>query len=132
MLRIAAVLCIAAMACSGRSSIAIADLDQELYQARCEHLVRCKLFPDEVSCHASLRLSPDPSVSAAVAAHKIAYDGARARECVDATASRLCDATTLDAHAGPAARNEMLTGRVADGQSCSIDVECASGTCVLP
>jgi hypothetical protein len=131
MLRFGAVLSIAAMAC-GRPSIAFSDFDQEMQQARCEHLVRCKLFPDEASCHAFMRPRPDPSVSDALAAHKIAYDGGRARQCVDAVANQGCDLTAHDAHIAPAACSEMLSGRVADGDSCSIDVECASGTCVLP
>lgn len=131
MLRFCAVLSIAAMAC-GRSLIALSDLDQEMEQARCEHLVRCKLFPDEASCHALMRPSPDPSVSAAVAAHKITYDGDIGRQCVDAMANQSCDVTAHDAHTPPAVCSRMLVGQVADGDGCSLDAECASGTCVLP
>ena len=76
--------------------------------------------------------APDPSVGAAIAAHKVDYDGERARQCVDAIANQSCDVTADDAHLSPIACSEMLTGHVAGGDSCSIDVECASGTCILP
>jgi len=131
MLRFGAIFCLAVMACS-RPSIAFSDLDQEIEQARCTHLVRCRLFPDEASCHAFMSSAPDPSVGAAIAAHKVDYDGERARQCVDAIANQGCDLTADDVHVSPVACSEMLTGRVAGGDSCSIDVECASGTCTLP
>jgi hypothetical protein len=110
----------------------LADLDRELQQARCEHLVRCKLLPDEASCLATTRPSVNPSRDAAVAAQKITYDGEQARQCVDATASQGCDLAAHDAHIPPAACGEILRGHVADGDDCSIDAECASGTCVPP
>lgn len=132
MQRLGTLLVIAAMACGRPSSVAYSELDQEMQQARCGRLVRCKLFPDEASCHAYSRATSDPSVSAAIAAHKIDYDGERARQCVDAIASQSCDLTAHDAHIPPSACSEMFTGRVADGEACSIDVECASGTCDLP
>src|SRR5882672_7413220 len=131
MLRFCAILSTAWMACS-RPSIALSDLDREMQQARCEHLVRCKLLPDAALCVAFTRPPPDPSLSAAVAAHKITYDDELARECVDAIASQGCDLTAHDAHIPPGACSEMLIGHVADGDICSIDAECASGTCTLP
>ena len=130
MLRFFAVLAVTAVACS--RSIALSDLDQEMQQARCEHLVRCKLVPDEASCLAFTQPPPDPSLAAAVAAHKVTYDGELARQCVDAIAAQGCDVTARDAHISPAACSAMLSGHVADGDSCSIDTECASGTCTLP
>jgi len=131
MLRFGALLSIAVVACN-RPSIAFSDLDQEMQQARCERLARCKLFPDEASCHTFSRMVTDPSVGAAIAAHKIEYSGEFARQCVDATANQSCDLTAHDSHIPPSACSAMFTGRVADGDSCSIDVECASGTCDLP
>jgi hypothetical protein len=131
MSRFGAFFCLAMMACS-RPSISLSDLDREVQQARCEHLVRCKLLPDEASCLATTRPTPNPSRDAAVAAHKITYDAEQARACVDATANQACDLAAHDAHVPPAACSAMLSGHVADGDSCSIDTECASGTCVRP
>lgn len=131
MLRFGALLSVAMMACSG-PSIALSDLDQEMQQARCERLARCKLFPDEASCLTFFRVVSDPSVTAGVAAHKIDYNGERAKQCVDAIAKQSCDLTTRDSHIAPKACDEMMTGRVAGGDSCSVDAECASGTCNLP
>lgn len=131
MLRFGALLSVAAMACSG-PSIAFSDLDQELQQARCERLARCGIFPDEASCMTFSRIVPDASLAGAVAAHKVSYDGERAKQCVDATAKQSCDLTTHDSHLGLKACSEMYSGTVAGGASCSIDAECASGTCELP
>ncbi|HMG52130.1 MAG TPA: hypothetical protein VK601_01585, partial [Kofleriaceae bacterium] len=114
MVRFASLISVLAAACGG-SSIAVTELDQALQQARCERLVRCKLFRDESACLAFTRVAPDVSVRAAVAAHKIAYDGGRAQQCVDATAARSCDLTAHDAHVAPAACTAMFTGEVADG-----------------
>ena len=121
-----------AMACGHPATVAYADLEQELQQARCEHLARCKLFPDEASCMAFSRVVPDTSIAAAIANHKIDYDGERARQCVDATAKQSCDITAHDAHLPPAACTQMYVGRVADGAPCFMDVECASGSCDVP
>jgi len=124
-------LILAAIACGG-SPVGYSEIDEAMELARCEHLVRCKLVPDEAYCHELLRVLPDPSISAAIAAHKIDYDGERARGCVDATASQGCDLAAGDAHTPPPACSEMFIGRVVDGDACSIDAECASGACVLP
>jgi hypothetical protein len=131
MLRLGTLLSVLAAACGG-SSIALSELDQALQQARCERLARCKLFPDEAACMAVSRVLPDTSVAAAIAAHKIRYDGERARQCVDATAAQSCDVTAHDSHLAPRACTAMFTGTVAGGEGCSIDPECASGTCDLP
>jgi hypothetical protein len=131
MLRLGTLVSVLAMACGG-SSIAYSDLDQALQQARCERLARCKVFSDEAACAAVFRTLPDLSVAGAIAAHKIAYDGERAQRCVDATAQQSCDVTAPDSHIAPAACTEMFTGKVTDGDSCSIDAECASGSCTLP
>jgi hypothetical protein len=131
MWRLGALVSIVAMACGG-SSIAFSDLDQALQQARCERAARCGLFPDEASCMAYVHPDPNPGVGAAITAHKLRYDGERARQCVDATAQQSCDLTAHDSHLAPSACAEMYTGTVADGTSCSFDAECASGTCSLP
>jgi hypothetical protein len=131
MLRYAALMSAAALACSA-PSIAYPDLDRALAEARCEHLARCQLFVDQASCLTYTRVIPDVSVAAAIAAHKIRYDGAAAQRCVDATAARSCDLTAHDAHIAPAACTEMLSGAVGGGDACSINTECASGTCEFP
>jgi hypothetical protein len=131
MLRFGALLSVAVMACSG-SSIAYSDLDQELQQARCARFARCGLSPSEASCMASARIIPDASLAGAITAHKVDYDGQRAKQCVDAIAKQSCDLTAHDAHFEPEACAEMFTGKVTGGDSCSIDAECASATCELP
>jgi hypothetical protein len=131
MLRVIALIAVLLAACSG-SSVALEDLAQELRRARCERLARCQVFPDEGACLAYFRAVGDASVAAGVATEKIAYDGERAKQCVDATAAQSCDLTTSEARAGIAACADMLVGKVADGGACALDVECTSGTCELP
>jgi len=123
-----AALGLAATACS-EPSIAFDQLDRELQRARCERLVRCGLFADDASCLAYFWVLSDPSVAGAIAARKVDYDGALARQCVDATAAQSCDLTAPEARAAPAACSRMLAGTLAGGAACAIDAECASGTC---
>jgi hypothetical protein len=130
-LRARAIVAVVAAACSG-PVIRFEDLAQELQRARCEQRARCGLFPDAAACARYARVVPDPSLAAAIAAHKVAYDGERASQCVDALARQGCDLTTRDAHSGPAACAEMFAGTLAGGDACSIDAACVSGTCDLP
>src|SRR5262249_8997849 len=92
----------------------------------------CSLFPDVASCLSYARLAPDVSIPAAVNAGKASYDGARAHDCVEKTAQRSCDLTTGDLRAQLTSCGAVFTGLVDGGQPCSLDAECASGTCVLP
>jgi hypothetical protein len=132
MLRFGALFSVAAMACSSGPSIASSELDQALHQARCERLARCGLFPDEASCLAYFRVIPDVSVAAAITAHKVTYDGERAKQCVDAIAKQSCDVTAHDSRTLAVVCEAMYTGAVAGGEPCAINTECASGTCTLP
>jgi hypothetical protein len=124
-------LAVALAACSA-PSVAFDELDQALQQARCERLVRCGLFADEASCARYAWVVSSVDLAGAVAAHKVDYDGARAKDCVDATAEQSCDLSAPDARATAAGCAQMLAGRIADGEACSIDVECRSGVCTLP
>jgi hypothetical protein len=128
-----ACLVIAAIACGGGGApIAYDDLDQELQQARCTRLVRCGLFDDQAACLTYFWVLSDPSLAGAIAAHKVDYDGQAARQCVDATAVQSCDRTADDVRSPPEACSRMFGGTLAGGAACSIDAECASGTCEMP
>jgi hypothetical protein len=131
MLRYGALLSVAAMACGG-PSIAFSDLDQALQEARCERLARCGLFPDEVSCAGFFRVVTDVSVAAAIGAQKVTYDGTRAKQCIDALSKQSCDLSAHDSRIQPAVCAAMFNGTLAGGAACSINIECASGTCELP
>jgi len=132
MLRFSAVFSVLTMACSSGPTVAFSDLAQALQTARCERLARCGEFPDEASCLAYFRVIPDVSVAGALAAHKLAYDGGRAKQCVDATARQSCDLTAHDSRTLAAVCEAMFTGAVAGGEPCQINTECASGTCEFP
>jgi hypothetical protein len=132
MLRSGALLLAVATACGQPASVAYQDLEQALQQARCEQLTRCKIFPDEAACMMFSRALPNTSIAAAINDHKIDYNGERAKQCVDATAKLSCDQTAHDVHIASSACTDMYVGRVADGDRCFLDAECASGTCEVP
>ena len=126
-------LVVAASACGGGGgSIAYEDLDQQLQQARCQRLVRCGLFNDQASCLGYFWVLPNPGLAAAIAGHKVDYDGELARQCVDATAARSCDDTAPDVRRPSDACSRMFGGTLEGGAACSIDEVCASGTCETP
>ena len=120
-----------AAAC-GSSSIRIEDLDRAVQDAKCERLVRCGLFASDAACDAYFRGPPPSSYGPAVMAGKLAFDGERARQCEDALAQQSCDLTSRAVRAVPEACLEMFRGKVADGDACSFDQECASSRCDLP
>lgn len=130
-MQIGAVVVLAAAAC-GAPSIALDQLDQEIQAARCERLVRCGLFADDASCLAYFWVLSDPSLHGAVAVHKVGYDGAVAKRCVEALAAQSCDRTAPDARTDPGVCAGMFSGTLAGGAACSIDAECASATCEMP
>lgn len=123
---------LAACGGDGGPSVAYADLDQALAQARCARDARCGVFPDEASCLATACVVANTSLAAAVAAGKVHYDGHRARACVDAAAQQSCDLTADDSHVPAAACAQMFAGTVRGGQACSLSEACASGVCQLP
>lgn len=116
-------------ACGSSPSLAFADFDRELQSARCTRLARCKLFPDEASCESYVRLATDVSIAAAIDAHKIDYDGANAHECIQQVAQQSCDLSALDGRSPPAPCAGVFAGKLQGGEACSLDAECASGTC---
>ena len=89
MLRLAAIVLglaplVTAAACSsnGGASVAYADFDQALQQAKCERAARCGVFPDEASCMGFARVVANASLAGAIEASKVHYDGGRAQQCV--------------------------------------------------
>lgn len=113
-------------------AVAYADFDQALQQARCERAARCGTFTDEATCMTFYRVVPDVNLGGAIKADKVHYDGQQAQQCIDATAKQSCDLTATDSHIAPPACSAMYGGTIKGGESCSIDAECASGTCSLP
>lgn len=130
--------------CSSESSsstrasepIPIDRLDEEVVRAQCDLLFRCcdttKLFtsaPSATRADCDALVAKDvvedvAEMQAAVATGKVTYDGAAARECLNALATRPCSAS----ESAPACKN-VLKGAVADGQPCEGSGECASGFC---
>jgi hypothetical protein len=118
-------------ACGSRS-IRLEDLDAAALEARCTRLVHCGLFVSTGECDGHFRDPPASSYGPARAGAKLDFDGEAARECQDALAAQGCDLTSRDVRVAPAACSNMFRGRVADGDPCSFDQECASSRCELP
>lgn len=114
--------------CDDPPSIALEDLQAETIRARCERLVRCGLLATEETCTAFFRTPDEDNLHAAIDAGKIRYDGVKALACQTALAALSCDASSREARVVPAC-DGVFTGRVADGDACSFDAECASGRC---
>jgi hypothetical protein len=128
---LAVVLAAAAVAGCSTPPIAFDQLDQEVQRARCEHLTRCGLFADEGACLDYFWVLSDPGLAAAVAVHRVEYDAAVARLCVESLAGQGCDLTMPDARTDPSACTKMLRGTQAALLPCSFDAECVSGVCEL-
>lgn len=121
---------LAAAGCSGE--ISIAELPGALNDARCIYLERCGVVANRDHCLAVLAhiAIDDPSPEAAHDAGKLAYDPSRARDCIDAYGALPCDLTAQAADA-LAACDDILTGTLAEGDSCGFDRECESNNCVV-
>jgi hypothetical protein len=115
-------------ACGSSPSVGFADFDRELQSARCTRLARCQLFSDEASCEAYFRPAPDVSIAAAITAHKVGYDGGKAHDCIQQVAEQGCD-PSVPAGRSPSVCAGVFAGSLPGGEACSLDAECASGTC---
>jgi hypothetical protein len=108
------------------------QFDAESDQARCDRLVRCGLFVDQAACDGFFRLRPDVNLTSAIEAGIVGYVGPAARQCHEALATVSCDTSARDARIAPLACTQMFVGSLAEDAPCSLDEECASGTCTLP
>ena len=114
----------AAGGCGG-GSIPIDELADEAESALCDRYVACGDAPDKKTCTDATFVERRQSLVSAVAAVKrgtIVYDGAAARECLDALRSS-CDILTLfDESCG-----RTVVGTIAAGGACAISEECVGG-----
>ena len=121
----------AASACSS-PSIRLSELDAAAQTAKCTRFVRCGLFASAEACDAYFRSPPASSYGPAQAAKRLDFDGESGQKCEDALAAQGCDLTARDVRVLPDACAAMFHGKVADGDMCSFDAECASARCDLP
>ena len=120
-----------AVGCSP-DSIAIGDLNAALARADCDYAVRCHLYDTVDRCLGYAPRGPiDPSITAAVAAGLVDYDGEQAAECVAEHEGLSCSLNDLVVRAEPSAicRGMLRAGRKL-GDPCAIDAECDSRNCV--
>ncbi|UJR80023.1 hypothetical protein [Sandaracinus amylolyticus] len=115
----------------GGGSITLDEYGAESAEATCATIERC-YGPDLVealagpdcvgSAQRTLEQASLPQIEAAIAAGTVQYDGAAARECVDAVADASCAA--IDRASLPACEDAFV-GTVAAGGACALDEECA-------
>lgn len=127
---------VTAIGCDGSGgSIPFDQLDTSLFAAVCHLEVLCGAFPDAAACMSSMYARPHlfDTLGSDIASGKVAYDGAKARVCVDTiNALSSCDRSalaTLDLDPICGA-NTVFKGTVAAGGPCFFSEECAAGeTC---
>ncbi len=132
---IAALAWLGTPACGGGSggSLPVSEFHDAELSAVCHLVVLCGQLPDEATCRATQREGAHfyASLPQLVAAGRIAYDGQKARACVDEI-NRLtsCNRSVVDAPGALADCKQVLAGRVAAGGDCFFNDECADhGTC---
>lgn len=118
-------------ACSS-ASVRLEDFEQAAQEAKCTRLVRCGLFVSAEACDGYFRSPPVSSLGPAQVAGRLDFDGVAARQCDDALAAEGCDPAARDVRVVPDACWKQFHGRIADGDPCSFDQECASSRCDLP
>lgn len=113
-------------------------LDQvagEQLRALCSWMVRCGEYEDVPTCEDALGGAQDAiaNLTQGVAAGKIRYDGAKARECIDAFAQSTCDrANAFSNRVTSPSCLQTFTGTVGDTGACYFDEECISQVCNVP
>jgi hypothetical protein len=122
----------ALVACAKTPSISIGELSDAGLRAKCERLTRCGMFVSVDACSRYFRAPPPDSYTPAIRAGRLDYNGQRAKDCEDALGVVSCDVTSREARVPPAPCIEMFHGKIADGDPCSFDEECASSRCNLP
>ncbi len=129
----AAVVLVALFACGDNvPGIALDEFGEARRTAECERLTRCGLFSTQSACERYLVPALDRDVRSAVEAKKMSFDGAAAKQCLDAIAAMTCDATSEEARVVPLACRRALGGLLADNETCAFDAECISGSCDAP
>jgi len=117
-----------AAACTS-APLDLEQLDSAALTALCVRAVRCGLESSSEACEAYFRRPPPSSFGPARDAGHLAFDGDQARRCEDALAGQSCDLTSRDFRVVPDACKKMFQGKIADGDPCAFDQECASSRC---
>ena len=108
----------------GGGSIAFEDLADEVGENLCSDAVECGLYPTKQACLDSFGFDLG-QLEADLAAGLIEYDGAKARECLNASTVSICNLFDGEDGEEPAACDETFTGSIALGGSCFSDEVCA-------
>lgn len=121
----------------GNNEIPLNQAETVFLETYCQFAMDCVNEPmvaamegDLQTCLDFLAVQSDIGLSSQIAgvnAGNIAYDGAAARQCLNAMQTASCDAFG-EGSPDPAC-DEVWTGLLADGSDCSMDEECVGGWC---
>jgi hypothetical protein len=131
MRRFAVFAALATVGCSGE--ISFGDFPDRMLTARCVYFERCGVTASRDHCLAFYDhfAIDDVSAEAAYEAGKLAYDEALARACIDAFDALPCDGAAQSPDALDVC-DDVITGTLAQGETCGFDRECVSDNCVVP
>jgi hypothetical protein len=137
--RAAGVVALACLGCGGGSggSLTLSAFHEAALVAACHLVVLCGEVPDEATCRATQQEEPHyfASLPQLVAAGRIAYDGQKAKACVDdINGLSSCNRSVVRAPGALPACQQALVGLVAAGGDCFFNEECVGdgtgpGTC---
>lgn len=122
-------MCLVALAACSAAPLDLDQLDAAVLAARCARAARCGLVRSIEACEAASFTPPPNSFQAARDAGHLEFDGEQARRCQDVLSAQSCDLTSREFRVTPEACRRMFRGRIADGDACAFDEECASGRC---
>lgn len=123
----------------GGNAIPLNQLEDSYLRGYCELAMDCSSEPfvamldgDLDACMDFLGMQGEMSggmglIVDSVNAGDTSYDGAAARQCLDALQSASCDA--IEAGAPDPACEEVFTGVLPNDESCTLDEQCAGGWC---
>lgn len=116
---------------SDTGPVPLENLAETQRDALCDWLVRCRSFEDLASCRSAFTVQFQiDSIIAGVTAGKVAYDGNKARQCVDSFANSTCErARAFSNRDIDPVCNEVFRGTLPQQSQCYFNEECVSQNC---
>jgi hypothetical protein len=120
--------------CGGSAGISQEQIGAEWHQANCRWQVRCGQMPDLDTCMAATRSPLGAQTAADLAAGKVIYNPTAGQALVSALDGLACRRSEVDGYGtgfirALTAEVAAFRGAVPVSGDCSVDEQCASGSC---